>query len=289
MVLSSFTCSTASQSSFRTASVAVRMHEAGLQSRRSSGRCRFDQQQHRLCCVFGSSVRRCVSSQVAPVSTPQVSLHSGLLPPVFRYMGHVFKIAVRPDVAASISSNTTFAACFGHPCVPIQVAPVSIPQVNLHSGLLPPVFGCLGHVCRLAIRPDVAASISSNITFAACLGSSVNRCVPSQVAPVSIPQVNLHFGLLPSVFHCIEHVCKLAILPDVAASISSNINFAACFDHRCVPSPVAPDSSSQVNLHSGLLPSVFGCVGHVCKLAIRPDVAASISSNITFAACSDHR
>ena len=31
-----------------------------------------------------------------------------------------------------------------------------------------------------------------------------------------------------------EHVCKLAIRPDVAASISSNITFAACFDHRCI-------------------------------------------------------
>jgi len=32
-------------------------------------------------------------------------------------MGHVFKLAVRPDVAASISSNITFAACLNHRCI----------------------------------------------------------------------------------------------------------------------------------------------------------------------------
>jgi len=30
------------------------------------------------------------------------------------------------------------------------------------------------------------------------------------------------------------HDCKLAVRRDVAASISSNITFAACFDHRCI-------------------------------------------------------
>jgi len=34
---------------------------------------------------------------------------------------------------------------------------------------------------------------------------------------------------------------------------------------------------------------VFGRTGYVGKLAIRPDVAASISSDITLAACFDHR
>jgi len=60
-------------------------------------------------------------------------------------------------------------------------------------------FGCMGHVCKLAVRPDVAASISSNITFAACFG---HRCVPNhcEVAPVSTQQVSIHSGLLPSVF-----------------------------------------------------------------------------------------
>jgi len=87
------------------------MHGARLQARRSSGRRRFEQQQHHFGGVFGSSVHRCVPSQVAPVSTLQVSLHSGLLPSVFGCMGHVCKLAVRPDVAASVSSNITFAAC----------------------------------------------------------------------------------------------------------------------------------------------------------------------------------
>ena len=101
----------------------------------------------------------------------------------------------------------------------------------------------------------------------------------------SIRQVSLHSGRLCSVFECTGHVCKLAICPNVAASISSNITFAASFDHRCVPSQVAPVSTPQVALHSGLLPSVFECMRHVCKLAVCQDVSASISSNITFAAC----
>jgi len=42
---------TASQSSFRIAAIGVWMHGARLQARRLSGRCRFDQQQHRLCGV----------------------------------------------------------------------------------------------------------------------------------------------------------------------------------------------------------------------------------------------
>jgi len=57
-----------------------------------------------------------------------------------------------------------------HPCAPSQVVPVSTLQVILHSGLPPSVFGCTRQVCNLAIRPDVAGSISSNITFAACFG-----------------------------------------------------------------------------------------------------------------------
>jgi len=52
--------------------------------------------------------------------------------------------------------------------------------------------------------------------------------------------------------------------------------------HRCTPNQVVPVSTRQVALHSGLLLSVFGCTGHVGKLAVRPDVAASISSNVTF-------
>ena len=235
---------------------------------------------------------RCIPSQFAPVSTRQVSLHSGLLPPVVGYMRHVCKFAIRPDVAFSISSNITFAACFDHlcnRCVPSQVASVSTRQVSLLSGLLPPVVGYMGHVCKLAVRPDVAFSISSNITFAACFDHPCNRCVPSQVAPVSTRQVSLLSGLLPSVFGCTGHVCKLAVLPDVAASISSNITFAACFGHRCVPSHVDPVPTRQVALHFGLLPSVFGCTRHVCKLAVRPDVAASISSNFTFGGVFDHR
>jgi len=74
---------TANPSSFRIAAIDVRMLGARLQARRSSGRCRFDQQQHHFCGVFGSSVHLCVPSQVAPVSTPQGALHSGLLPSVF--------------------------------------------------------------------------------------------------------------------------------------------------------------------------------------------------------------
>jgi len=56
---------------------------------------------------------------------------------------------------------------------------ISTPQVSLHSGWLPSVFGCLGHVCKLAVRPDVDASISSNITFAACFG---HRCIRASQA-----------------------------------------------------------------------------------------------------------
>ena len=184
---------TASRTSFRLAAIGVRMHGARLQARRSSGRFRFDQQQHHLCGLFWSSVHPCVPSQVAPVSTPQVSLHSGLLPPVFGCMGHVCKLAVRPDVAASISSNITFAACFDRRCIPSQCAPVSTPQVALRSGLLPSVFGCTGHVCKLAIRPDVAASISSNITFAACFGDLGIRA--SQVNSVPFQHRKAHFVL----------------------------------------------------------------------------------------------
>jgi len=62
-----------------------------------------------------------------------------------------------------------------------------------------------------------------------------------------------------------------------------------CFRLSRLWSCQASHVASQVSLHSGLLPLVFGYTGHVCKLAIRPDVAASISSNITFAACLDHR
>jgi len=69
----------------------------------------------------------------------------------------------------------------------------------------------------------------------------VHRCVPSQVAPVSTRQVSLHSGLLPSMFRCTRQVCKVAVRPDVAASISSNITFAECFDRRCI-------GASQVKL-----------------------------------------
>ena len=273
---------TASRTSFRIAAIgfACTGHVCKLAVRQDVSAS----QQHHLCGVFGSSVHLCVPSQVASVSTLQVALHSGLMPSIFGCTGHDYKLVIRPDVAVSISSNSTFAACLDHRCVPSQceVAPVSTPQVALHSGLLLSVLGCTGHVCKLAVRPEFAASISSNITVAAWLdhrfiGASqvkslpfqhrkahfildcCRRCsdaretsasssfvrtlplrstatsplrrvlVPSQVARVSTPQVALHSGLLLSVFHCIERVCKLAILSDVAAWICFHLTLWAAF------------------------------------------------------------
>jgi len=118
----------------------------------------------------------------------------------------VFRLHDRGDVFQySLSEYSTCQALF------------STPHVALHSGLLPSVFGCMGHVCKLALRPDVVVSVSSNIIFVACFD---DRCVPSQVAPVSTPQVALHSGLLLWVFGCMGHVCKLPILSDVAAWFS---------------------------------------------------------------------
>jgi len=152
-----------------------------------------------------------------------------------------------------------------------------------------------GHRCSNALGTSASSPFVRPLPLRSAATSLLRRGLiigASQVnvksLPVSTSQVALHSGLLPSVFGCTGHVCKLAIRPAVAASISSNIMYAACFDHLCVASQVAPVSTPQVALHSGLLPSVFGCTGHVCKLAIRPAVAASISSNIMYAACFDH-
>jgi len=159
----------------------------------------------------------------------------------------VSQIALRP----SIAEHTTFAwyvsvVRLPHPCScfdPLTVlwcfslskywscqASISTRQVGPHSRWLPSVFECSGRVCKLAIRPDVAAAI----TFCGVFWSSVHPCVPSQVAPVSTRQVSLLSELLPSVVGYMGPVCKLAVRPDVAASISSNITFAACFGHRCI-------------------------------------------------------
>jgi len=47
----SITCNAAICSYYKLAAIGVRMHWARLQARRSSGRCRFDQQQHHFCGV----------------------------------------------------------------------------------------------------------------------------------------------------------------------------------------------------------------------------------------------
>jgi len=159
-------------------------------------------------------------------------------------------------------------------------------QVALHPGLLPSVFGCTGHVFKFAIRPDVAASLTSNVTFAACLD---HRCIDaSQVKSLPFQHRKSHF-----IFD-FRHRCSDA--PDTSASWpyvrTLPLRSAATSPFRrvlVICASVRPKSSRfvstpQVSLHSGLLPSVFGCTWHVWKPAIRPDVAVSISSNITFAA-----
>jgi len=107
---------------------------------------------------------------------------------------------------------------------------------------------------------------------------------------------HLDYGLVPR-FHCdapfLQHTTfgwyvSFAQLPR-CCSCFDRLNVLWYVSMSTLWSCQASISTRQVSLHSGLLPSVFGCTGHVCKFAVLPDVAVSISSNITFAACFDHR
>jgi len=261
-VMASFIFNTASRTSSRIAAIGFRMYRARLQVRHSSGRCRFAHQQRHLCGVFGSSVHRCVPSQVASVSTPQVALHFRFPPSVFGCTGHVCKLAVRPDVAASISSNITFPACFGHLCIRApQVKPFRFHTASQSSFRIAAI-GVRMHMARLEARHSSGRCRFDQQQYHFC---GVFLIIGASVRPKSSR------SRFNTASHSSFRIAAIGFWMHAAGLQSRHSSRRCRFDqqqhHFCgvfrssVPSQVAPVSTPPFALHSGLLQSVFGCTG----------------------------